>query len=280
MTTTDEKQGLNVEQLHDDSWQRVTDFLGSDLPLPYLYTTTRSEAYRDLCASIHDSGIDVPDTPLIHAVLYFCPSKLYYPGGKRGINLYHGGTLVPKERTELDTEEELMMGITRENVRNLLRSGALIYGLGMVSFEYNPFAATVIDRFDRLVSLGMAYQTIDDKDTFIRAMLKYKKAMESSAPAGLSEEEEHKIMTEELGRFLQGVEDYDPVTEWQKLFEEFAGLYLNRAQQDATVSFYNAFRNSRFIVQRRNAEGEWEVATPDKSLLRLGLNYQHIHHPR
>lgn len=263
----EEEPAIDIAKIHTDSWDKITSYFQKEglLP-PYLYTTTRGEAYKDMFASIRDSGVKQEDIPVTHALLYFYPGKIIGANGRPlSTNIVYGGTLIPEERIESDTEEELTIGTTRENVRNFLRYGALVYGIALPLLDYTRDSGVFnfLDHFEGMTSNTLTYEILQKlitPESFSRVLVRNRRIVDEhlSRLSNTSAEEEVKRLMEDVDKFRIGIEGYDRIAEWPKLLEVYGELYGNPILRYKTKNFYDTFKNLNLLIRRRNITGELE----------------------
>lgn len=266
------KEIIDVTKLHQNLWKKINTQFDKDLSAPYLYKTTRPEAYKDLFASIKDSGVPVYDVPVTHALLYFYPGEITDPYGRPStINIFHGGILVHEERIKNDNEEELSVGIARENARNFLRSNALVYSIALPSIEYHktPEASGLLDDFENIISVFITEDILEmDENLFLKILLRdmiistrHLLSLQGiSTPEPVISEESTKKLREEIRRFEE-VRDYDPLNEWNKCLEVYSKIVEVPNFLSEFEKFYERFKDIP-IIKRRNIDGKWEEIKP------------------
>lgn len=247
----------------------MNDYFGEIETPPYLYTSTASQAFRELYESIgEESGVKPIDIPVPQTVMYFVDTievpkiitpktqilietlrkdlslveraRLLRDSGLLTLNFYLGGVLIPEERIKNDSEEEILAQLTQEEVRTKLRCKSPVYDLVV----YNPLLQLTEDFVSGAITCEILGVLTED---FVEIFYRNRKISEQYFP-GFSLKRE--ILEEVINKLREMLKENDPIKEGCDILKSITGIEVD--------SFYNQFSRVTLKLKRRNINGVWE----------------------
>lgn len=239
---------MEISELQKNSWEMVCEYFDKELTQPYLHTSSRSEAYKDLYSSIDEkTGVNQPDIPITHNLLYFKESEIETVKGLPSrINFYLGGILIPKAIEESETEEDLLIQATQENTRDFLRAHSSFFDFCVYSPSLELFETSLCRGITLKILEGMEHEKI------IERFWKADKIYEEYLPANVYFTGKTG-MEESLARFREDLEEKDPIEAPLSFLDIFGDKLKNKME-----NFYSRIEATDISVKRWDIDDNWE----------------------
>lgn len=254
-------------QLYKESWNDVKKILPNDLPLPYLAIGDVKDEFNESRKSVNLPLLPESEEKLNPDV----PSTMFFSseGVVAKIKMYYAGTLMTPNCLKY-TDLEIKAGIVHEQVHEVLRCSALIYGLTNVFSKY-PEIQNVFDEFDEFVAHGFSsiiFEYINHtKEDYFSAPIKAFNPVVNEFYGiknneNLSIEDRIKNSIKEQQKFDFIAEKISPIKEFHKFFEIYLQLFTPTELHENVRSAYFQMAKTSYTIERRLFDGTWKYICP------------------
>jgi hypothetical protein len=257
---------MDKEKLRDmykETWKWVGETIPhdlSDLNPPFLEINTVREGFENFRKSL-----DEKDPFIIDEVEVPTDMVKIFHGTLVDFNFYYGGILIPVSCLE-DPDEQILGGLVHEQVHNVLKSKAFIYGLSD-TFQGFPDVNYIISNFVEFLAHIYSARTLEKngfKNNYYEVPVIYTRRALSKLNKKPEREfdEEVRLITQQHEDFWKEIKDFDPIDQRDDCFVNFLRDYAKAETIKRCVGVYESLARTSKIIKRREIEGNWKTIYP------------------
>ena len=253
-----------LREMHTSYWEKVKDVLPNNLKASFLEISPVRQAYNNFNESLTGARIDMGFSD---AEIPTSMRNVTIQG--QGFYISFGGILIPDVCLG-DNEFATRYALVHEQIHEVLRSKALIYGLNGVFDSQYPEIAKVLDGFTEFMAHGYASEVMACEGATLEDCVRapvtiYDKRMREFLKIedpGRDVEEEIKATSDQYRKYMGEIKSYDPITQFELCFEKFVQGYIAQETIDLCWSGLATLSKSSLSISRRVVDGNWEYIFP------------------
>lgn len=253
----------DVIKFCQESWKWIKDILPNDLEMPYIEINTIKGGYLNFKQSMGDKGpLQIEELEVPTAMC-----KMDY-NSEQGLILAYGGVLLPISCLE-DAVEQTQAGLTHEQVHEVLRSKAFIYGLSTLfanDFDTHFIFSNFIEFMAHIYTARTLEKNGFPPKKYYETPVKYTRRIASQQGNHQKEapplEKELSLITKQHEDFWAEIKEYDPIIQFNQCFEKFLEAYARRDLAVNCKVAYDYVSKMKKTIIRRNYQNKWGSIKP------------------